>query len=114
MRHVQNICKSCFAQIRDLKCLRSYLTGRAALMAVNALVGSRLDYCNSLLRSLSALVLCKLQCIQNSLARIVTNTTKYSYITPVRKTLHWLPIEHHSVFKTALLVYKLLLWGYPR
>ena len=92
-RHVQIICKSCFAHIRDLK-----LTHHAALMAANVLVGSRLDYCNSLFRSLSALDLCKLQCVQNSLSRIVTNTTKYSHITPVRKTLHWLLVEHCSIF----------------
>ena len=113
-RHVQNICKSCFAQIRDLRHLRGYLTHHAALMAANALVGSRLDYCNSLFRSLSALDLRKLQCVQNSLARIVTNTTKYSHITPVRKILHWLPIEQRSIFKTALLVYKFLNCGQPR
>ena len=65
-------------------------------------------------RSLSALDLRKLQCIQNSLARIVTNTTKYSHITPVRKILHWLPIEQRSIFKTALLVYKFLNCGQPR
>ena len=63
-------------------------------MAANALVGSRLDYCNSLFRGLSALDLRKLQCVQNSLATIVTNTTKYSHITPVRKTLHWLPYTY--------------------
>ena len=51
-KHVQNICKSCFAQTRDLTHLRGYLTHHAALMAANALVGSRLDYCNSLFRSL--------------------------------------------------------------
>ena len=39
-------------------------------MTANALVGSRLDYFNSLFRSLSALDLRKLQCVQNSLARI--------------------------------------------
>ena len=83
-------------------------------MAANALVGSRLDYCNSLFRSLSALDLRKLQCVQNSLARIVTNTTKYSHITPVRKILHWLPIEQRSIFKTALLAYKFLNCGQPR
>ena len=110
--HVHNICKSCFAQIRDHKLLRGYLTPLAALMAANALVGSRLDY--SVFRSLSALDLRKLQCVQNSLARIVTNTTQYSHITPVRKTLHWLPIKHRSIFNTALLVYKLLHSCYPK
>ena len=79
--HVQNICKSCLAQIWDLKYLRGYLTCHAALMAANTLVGSRLDHCNALFRSLTVLDLQKLQCVQNSLARIITNTTKYSHIT---------------------------------
>ena len=113
-RYVQNICKSCFAKIRDLKHLRGYLTHHAALMAANALVGSQLDYCNSLFRSLSALDLHKLQCVQKSLARIVTNTTKYSHITHVRKILHWMPIEHCSIFTTALLVYKFLNCDHPK
>ena len=92
--HVRNICKASFVHIRDLKRLRGYLTHEAALLAANALVGSRLDYCNSLVSGLSALDIQKLQCVQNSLARIVANTTKYSHITPVRKSLHWLPVLH--------------------
>ena len=80
----------------------------------NALVSSRLDYCNSLFRSLSKFNLCKLQCIQNSAARIVSNTSGYTSITPVLKKLHWLPVEHRSVFKTATLVYKFLHTGFPK
>ena len=112
--HVRNICKACFVHIRDLRRLRAYLTREAALLAANALVGSRIDYCNSLFRSLSALDLRRLQCVQNSLARIVANTTKYSHITPVRKSLHWLPSMHRSIFKVALLVYKFLHSGHPK
>ena len=112
--HVRNTCKASFVHIRDLKRLRGYLIREAALLAANALVGSRLDYCNSLFRGLSALDIRRLQCVQNSLARIVANTTKYSHITPVRKSLHWLPVLHRSVFKTALLVYKFLHSGHPK
>ena len=83
-------------------------------MAANALIGSRLDYCNSLFRGFSTLDLRKLQCVQNSLARIVAITTKYSHITPVRKVLHWFPIKYHSVFKTAVLVYKFVQSGNPK
>ena len=90
------------------------MTHEAALIAANALVGSRLDYCNSLFRGLSALDLCKLQCSQNSLARTVVNTTKYSHITPVRKALHWLLIKYLPIFKTAGLVYKLIHSGNPK
>ena len=94
--------------------LRGHLTHEAVLMAANALVRSRLDYCNSLFIGLSALDLRKLQCVQNSLARIVANTTNYSHITPVRNALHWLLIEYCSIFKTAMLIYKFLHIGNPK
>ena len=38
----------------------------------------------------------KLQCIQNSSARIVSNTSRYTSITLVLMQLQWLP-EHHTV-----------------
>ena len=53
--HVMKVCKACFAHVWDLKRLRGHLTHEAALMAANDLVGSRLDYCNSLFRGLSVL-----------------------------------------------------------
>ena len=34
----------------------------------------------------------KLQRVQNAAARLVTNTRKYAHITPVLKSLHWLPV----------------------
>ena len=113
-KHVRSVCKVCFLQIRDLRRLRQYLTRDAAVLAANALVSSRLDYCNSMFRSLSGFNVRKLQCVQNSLARIVTNTNRFSHITPALKSLHWLPIEQRSVFKTATMVYKFLQTGYPR
>ena len=36
------------------------------------------------------------------------------HITPLRTNLHCLPIEHCSIFKTALLVYKFLHSGCPK
>ena len=81
------------------------------ITAANALVGSRLDYYNSLFRSLSAYSISKLQCVQNSL--VVTNTSRFSHISPVRKQLHWLPMKSRCIFKTALLVYKFLQTGAP-
>ena len=70
-------------------------------VVASTLVSSRLDYCNSLFRSLSKFNLHKLQCIQNSAARIISNTSRYTSITPVLKKLLWLPVEHCSVFKNS-------------
>ena len=55
----------------------------------------------------------KLQSIQNTLPRIVTNHRKYAHVTPILKQLHWLPIKYRCMFKTATLVYKFLHSGSP-
>ena len=95
----------------DFRHVRRFLTHDVSELVANALVSSHLDYCNSLFRSLSKFNLCKLQCIQT---RIVSNTSRYTSITPVLKKLHWLPVEQRTVFKTATLVYKYLHIGFPR
>ena len=113
-KHVQNVCKSCFVELRDFRYVRRFFTHDASVLVAIALVSSRLDYCSSLFRSLSKFSLRKLQCIQNSAARIVLNTSRYTSITPVLKKLHWLPVEHRSVFKIATLVYKFLHTGFSK
>ena len=109
----RNICKTCFIQIRDHRQVRQHLTDAAAVLAANALVSSRLDYCNSLFRSLSSFHMCKLQFIQNTLQRIVINCNRYSRASPILKKLHCLPVEFRCIFKTVIFVYKFLHSGLP-
>ena len=104
-KHVQKVCKSCFFKLHEFRHVRRFLTYDVSVLVANALVSSHLDYCNSLFRSLSNFNLHKLQCIQNSAARIVSNTSQYTSTTPVLKKLHSLPVEQRTVFKIATLVY---------
>ena len=104
--HVKRTCKVCFIQMHDLHRIKQYLTPEVAVLAANALVSSRLDYCNSLFRGLSCLNQRKLQSIQNTIARTVTNRRKYAHVTPILKQLH-------CIFKTATLVYQFLHSGSP-
>ena len=55
----------------------------ARISLANALVSSNLDYCNSLLTGINKSNILKLQRVQNSLARAITNATKYEHITLV-------------------------------
>ena len=84
-------------------------------------MSAKVVLCNSVILDMSGgfllmmlLYFRKLQCIQNSTARIVSNTSRYTSITPVLKKLHWLPVEHRRVFKTATLVYMFLHTGFPK
>ena len=83
-------------------------------MIANALASSRLDYCNSLFRSLSSRNAARLQYVQNALAWFVTGASKYTRITSTLRTLHWLPIRQWIIFKALLLVYKYRTTGQPK
>ena len=54
------------------------------------------------------------QYVQNALARFVTGASKYTHITSTLRTLHWLPVRQHIIFKTLVLVYKYLTTGQPK
>ena len=77
-------------------------------IAVHAFITSKLDYCNSLLYGCRKMQLKKLQYVQNTTARIITQTRKFDHITPVLSDLHWLPVSYRIVFKILLLVFKSL------
>ena len=57
------------------------------------IVGARLDYCNSILNDISHSSISKLQRVQNTLARVVTDIRNREQITPVLQNLHWLPVS---------------------
>lgn len=106
--HVQQVCRSSHLQLRKLGQIRDMVTREAAEIMVHAFITSRLDYCNSLLYGLPASLIAKLQSIQNWAARIVTRTRMIQHITPVLKTLHWLPIEQRIIFKVLTLTFRAL------
>jgi hypothetical protein len=87
--HISNVCKSSFHQIRQLRQARSALDTNSAVILANALVTSKLDYCNSLFYSLPSSSLDRLQRVKNSLARvIVLNVKRSEHITSTLRKLH--------------------------
>ena len=71
-QHISKTCRCCFYHIRDLRRIRRFISLSVAKTIGTALVGSRLDYCNSLLYNTASKDIAKLQCVQNCLARVVT------------------------------------------
>ena len=98
--------RSCRFLLYNIRRIRQFLTREAAQLLVQALVISRLDYCNVLLAGLPASATRPLQRIQNAAARLVFNQPKFSHVTPLFRSLHWLPITARIKFKTLVLSYK--------
>ena len=104
---VTAMCKSAFYHLHKIRLIRKHLTF-AAQVLVQALVASKLYYCNSLLYGLPKNVIKQLQRGQNAAARVLTLSPKFCHITPVLANLHWLPIDLRIEFKILNVTYKTL------
>ncbi|XP_064622341.1 uncharacterized protein LOC135484636 [Lineus longissimus] len=104
--HVSSVVRSASYHLRNIGLVRRQLTVDATKNLAQALVLSRLDYCNSSLAGISEQSLRKLQLVQNRAARLVTRTNRRAHITPVLPELHWLPVRERIQFKLILLTYK--------
>lgn len=107
-KHVSSVRSSCFYHIRDFSRIRRILSKSVAVTLANALVGSRLDYCNSLMYGITQKQLRRLQAIQNTLSRIISHLPKRASTSNARKLLHWLPVEFRVKFKLLVITYKAL------
>ena len=94
--------------LRNLNNIRSQFSKSSIQLAIHAYISTRLDYCNSLYVGLPDSTLRPLQIAQNFAARIICRQSKFTRATPLRKSLHWLPIKARIEYKTLLFTYKAL------
>ena len=90
--HINTISGQCFGLLKNILTIRPYINTKTCRTIVQALVISKLDYCNSLLDGTSANKLVKLQRVQNMACRVILHLRKYDHITSHLKDLHWLKV----------------------
>ncbi len=103
--HITKTARSCRLALYNIKKIRPFLSEHATQLFVQALVLSRLDYCNALLAGLPASFIKPLQLIQNTAARLIFNEPKRTHVTPLFINLHWLPIAARIKFKGLMFAY---------
>ena len=104
--HDQNVVRCAYIHLRNIGKIRKFITQDVAETLVHAFVSSRLDNLNSLLVGLPEKTLQKLQVVQNNAARLVLRKKRRDRATPLRKALHWLPINARVNYKVCLLSFK--------
>ncbi len=102
--HVKAVTKSAYYHLKNIARIRCFVSSQDLEKLVHAFITSRVDYCNGLLTGLPKKTIRQLQIIQNAAARILTRTRKSEHITPVLRSLHWLPVTFRIDFKVLLLV----------
>ena len=106
-KHITNICRSVNIHIRKINSIRRYLSDTAVRTLVQSIVIARLDYCNSDCIGLPMNRLQRLQLVQNSAPRVISQTKRYTSITPILNEIHWLPINKRCQVKILFLTFKL-------
>ena len=112
-KHISAVVKSCFLQLRDFHLICPLISKTAAIILANAFVHSHLDYCDSLFYGLPKYSIHRLQKIQNTTARIVTRISRFTHITPILKSLHWLPVSYRINFEICCLTHRAISLGEP-
>ena len=110
---ISSLSKSCYSNIRQLRCIRPHLDSKTASTIAASIVHSKLGYCNSLYYNLPKSQIDRLQLIQNCLARTVVKAPKSSFVTPILRSLHWLKINERLEYKLLSLTYKVLTTSQP-
>jgi hypothetical protein len=98
--------KSCYFHLRHVGQIRKFLPKKTMERVVNAMITSRIDYCNSLLYGTTDKNLARLQRLQNVAAKLIMGGSKYDHVTPILRDLHWLPIRSRIHYKIMVLVHK--------
>ena len=93
--HVTSVCRAAYYHLKNIHCLKTFLTQEVLVTVVHAFVTSRIDYCNSLLYGISDYNINRLQRIQNSADRILTNTRKW--LSCIYELLCYDPVKTDTV-----------------
>ena len=94
--------------LHNIERIRTYLTSAAVACLVHTFITSQLDTNNSLLLGLPTTQLRRIQCTQNSTARLITETTVGEHSTIVLRFPYWLPIAQRIQFKILVQVFQAL------
>jgi len=112
--HVSAVVKASFAALRRIHSVLRSIPCCALLTLIQALVVSKVDYCNSVLGGLSDTLLRLLQSVLNAAARLVFSARKSEYITPLLRQLHWLRVPERIKFRLYVLAFRCLHSTAPR
>ena len=105
-KHVSKTVSSCVSRLCQINRVKHVFDKRTLKLVINALVFSRLFYCSSVWSNTAKKNVDKLQLVQNFAARIVANKRKYEHVTPILRSLNWLPVRDQLYFRDAVLAFK--------
>ena len=107
--HINRLSSQLFSTLQTINKIKHLLDNDTTKIVMQALIISRLNYCNSQYIGSTQKDLQKLQQIQNMASQIYQKR-KYDSVTPCIMDLHWLHIQERVVYKVAVLMFHCIIY----
>ena len=105
--HISHGISACSYHLRNINHISRYIPTTTKERVINALITSRIDYCNSLLYNTSANNISRLHRMHNAAASLILCRPRTDRATPLLRKLNWLPVAHWIQYNILHLCYKL-------
>ena len=112
--HINTLVSTSHQSLKGIAKIRQLVDKETCQTMIQALISSRLDYCNSLLLGSTEALIDKLQKVQNMACHIVVCKHKYDHISKDMQGLHWLKICQRILYKIAIIIFQCLRGNAPQ
>ena len=110
---INMVLRQSYRYISDIGKVKKFLSSNDLRSLIQAVIISRIDNCNSLYYGIQESELNRLQCLQNSCARLIYGRRKHDHVSDIFIELHWLPVKQRVIFKILLFVFKVFVGMSP-
>ena len=104
--HITTSVLECIARLAQINRVKNCLHKNTLLTVIHALVFSKMYYCSNVWANTTNKNVRKLQAVQNFACRIVSGAKKYDHVTPLLKSLSWLPVKDQLYYRQAIMAVK--------
>ena len=105
---VSQCTKSCFCNLKKLGRIKYILDINERMLVIKSFILTKLDYCNLLLSNVPRTCIQPLERVLNTGIRYIYNLKKRDHISPYYKSAHILPIPYRIMYKSCVMVYKII------
>ena len=112
--HINKLVSTSHQSLKGIAKISQLVDKETCQNMIQALVTTRLNYCNSLLLGSTEALIDKLQKVQNMACHIVVCKCKYDHISKDMQGLHWLKIHQRILYKIAIMVFQCLRGNVPQ
>ena len=107
-KQVNLLRKTCSHSLQKLQHIRYGLDVSTRILLIKTFVLSQIDYCNILFLNTPDYLIQRLQLVLNACIRFIYDLKRREHVTPYMAKAHILPVKFRIIYKSCLIIYKVM------